>query len=64
MIDHMLISQNGLCDIWNYVTIDHGFENGCATWYSDHYPIIVDFDLTQQKYHNYTNNGTQYKKVH
>lgn len=56
MIDHVLVSQNGLYDIISDLRIDHGFENGCDTYYSDHWPYVIEFDLTRAKrYNNHTN---------
>lgn len=48
--EHSLIDQfyvsHSLFDKINHVTIDHSYENGCDCMYSDHWPIIVDFNLT------------------
>merc|ERR1712129_510600 len=46
MIDHVLLSQE-LFDSITDLRIDHGFENGCATNYSDHWPYVITFDLGQ-----------------
>ena len=59
MIDHVLMSNPGLFDIINDMRIDHSFQNGCNTYYSDHWPYYIEFDLTQseamnKKYANYT----------
>ena len=54
MIDHVLMSQNGLFDRIVDMRIDHGFDNGCDTLYSDHWPYIITFDLSRNVFYNST----------
>jgi exonuclease III len=44
MIDHILVSD-GLLGLVEDVSIYHGYDIYCGKWDSDHYPVIVDFDL-------------------
>ncbi len=44
MIDHILVSQK-LYDKVSSVWIYHGYDEFCGTYNSDHYPIVVDFNL-------------------
>ena len=44
MVDQFLISQQ-LYDYLNTINIDHSYKNGCDCLYSNHWPIIVDFDI-------------------
>ena len=44
LIDHILVS-NGLYNKVKNVSIYHEYHEQCGTLNSDHYPIIVDFDL-------------------
>ena len=47
MIDQVLVSRNGLFEAVDSVRIDHGFESGCDSKYSDHWPVVVDFDINK-----------------
>ena len=47
MIDQVLVSRNGLFEAVDSVQIDHGFESGCDSKYSDHWPVVVDFDINK-----------------
>ncbi len=44
MIDHVLVSPE-LLDKIRMVEIWHEYAEYCGKWNSDHYPVIVDFDL-------------------
>lgn len=44
MIDHILVSQK-LYDKISSVWIYHGYDEFCGTYNSDHYPVVVDFNL-------------------
>ena len=44
MIDHVLVSPE-LVDFITNVEIWHEYSEYCGKWNSDHYPVIVDFDL-------------------
>jgi exonuclease III len=44
-IDHILVSNN-LLNVVKNVSIYHTYNEYCGTLNSDHYPIIVDFDIT------------------
>lgn len=44
MIDHVLVSPE-LLDKITMVEIWHEYAEYCGKWNSDHYPVIVDFDL-------------------
>ena len=52
-IEHSLIDQFYTSEkLYNLITearIDHSYENYCDCLYSDHWPIIVDFDLSLSK---------------
>ena len=63
MIDHVLLSQDGLYNLIRQgnVRIDHGFENGCDTYYSDHWPYVIEFDLTLDKRFRF--NATKFNRT-
>jgi exonuclease III len=42
MIDHVLVSY-GLLEKIEKVSIYHGYEEKCGTFYPDHFPVVVDF---------------------
>jgi exonuclease III len=44
MIDHVLATKNIREKIVN-VAIYHGYEEYCGTYNSDHFPVVVDFEL-------------------
>lgn len=44
MIDHVLVSPE-LVEFITNVEIWHEYSEYCGKWNSDHYPVIVDFDL-------------------
>ena len=45
MIDHILVSE-GLWDKIANVSINHAYNETCDCLYSDHWPVIVDFQLS------------------
>ena len=45
MIDHILVSSNINQKIVN-VFMDHGYNIYCGTFNSDHYPVVIDLQLT------------------
>ena len=44
MIDHILVTP-GLTNKISNIFVYHGYEEYCGTYNSDHYPIVIDFDL-------------------
>ena len=42
LIDHILVSPK-LFDLISNTYIYHGYNESCNTYYSDHYPVIIDF---------------------
>ena len=44
MIDYILLTD-GLLNMVKNVSIYHGYYEKCDTLESDHYPVIVDFNL-------------------
>jgi len=45
MIDQFMMS-NSMIKYLTSVSIDHAYTASCSSMYSDHWPIIVDFNLT------------------
>jgi len=46
VIDHILLSEGLIKKVYN-VFIYHGYEEYCGKYDSDHYPIVVDFNMNQ-----------------
>lgn len=44
MIDHILVTHN-LREKINDVFIYHGYDEYCGKYNSDHYPVVIDFDI-------------------
>lgn len=48
VLDHILVSQ-GLKNSIIKAQFYHGYENSCTSMFSDHWPIVVDFDVSLEK---------------
>jgi len=49
MIDQVLMSRNALFDAVRSVRFDHGFESGCGSMYSDHWPLVIELELNRNR---------------